>query len=204
MRINREIFDKHVKLFSPGKVIFEEGDPGEEMYVVIQGEVEIRKKTSADTAKTLAVLHTGDIFGEMALIENKKRSASAIATQPTRLLVLNEALFDKMIETNPDFAKKMIRILSERIRKANSIIENIMSTNKSNQLLEGLYQYAKENGISTFKGYRVNIETFADWASKHLGIEKKEILSMIQTFLKRGIVKYSAVGKEEILVEPRS
>ncbi len=204
MRINREVFEKHVKLFGPGKVIFEEGDSGEEMYVVIQGEVEIRKKTSADTSKTLAVLHTGDIFGEMALIEGKKRSATAIATQPTKLLALNDTLFENMIETNPDFAKKMIRILSERIRKANSIIENIMSTNRSNQLLDGLYQYTKENGVSTFKGYRVNIEGFAEWASKHLGIEKKEILNTMQVFLKRGIVKYSAVGKEEILVEPRN
>ncbi len=203
MKINRETFEKHLRLFSPGKVIFEEGEPGDVMYIIIQGEVEIRKKTAASTTKTLTVLHEGDIFGEMALIEKKSRSASAIATQPTKLLALNENLFEKMIETNPDFAKKMIKILSERIRKANQIIQNLITTNPYNQLLTGLYDYAKYNGTSTFKGFRVNIEKFAEWASEHLGIQKKEVISTVQTFLKRGIVKYSATGQEEILVEPR-
>ena len=49
MRVNKEVFAKHVKLFSPGKTIFEEGDKGNEMYVIIQGEVEIRKNTSSST-----------------------------------------------------------------------------------------------------------------------------------------------------------
>jgi len=203
MRVNKEIFAKHVKLLSQGKTIFEEGDQGSEMYIIIQGEVEIRKSTSSTTSKTLIVLHSGDIFGEMALIEKKSRSASAVATQPTKLLVLNEMLFDNMIEKNPDFAKKMIKILSERIRKANFIIQNIMATNRYNQLLDGLYEYAGEHGTSTFKGFRVNTESFADWASAHLGIPKKDVISTIDILLKRGIVNYSAVGKEEILVEPR-
>ena len=203
MRVNKEVFARHVKLFSPGKTIFEERDQGNEMYIIIQGEVEIRKTTSSATSKTLIVLHTGDIFGEMALIEKKSRSASAVATQPTKLLVLNEVLFDNMIEQNPDFAKKMIKILSERIRKANYIIQNIMATNRYNQLLDGLYQYTEEHGTSTFKGFRVNTESFAEWASIHLGIPKRDVVSTIDVLLKRGIVNYSAVGKEEILVEPR-
>ncbi len=203
MKVNKEIFAKHVRLFSPGKTIFEEGDPGNEMYVIIQGEVEIRKNTSSKTSKTLIVLHAGDVFGEMALIEKKSRSASAVAAKPTKLLVLNEHLFDNMIEQNPDFAKKMIKILSERIRKANLIIQNIMATNKYNQLLDGLYQYAKEHGTSTFKGFRVNTESFSEWASMHLGIPQKDVLFTIEILLKRGVVKYSAVGKEEILIEPR-
>ena len=204
MRVERNVYEKYLKSYIPGTVIFEEGDPGNEMYVIIQGEVEIRKRTSATTSKTLIVFHKGDIFGEMAIIEKKPRSASAIVTQHTKILVMNEYLLESTIETNPDFAKKMIRILSERLRRANSIIQSITVTDQQNQIMYGLFQYAKENGTSTFKGYRVNIEQFVKWAQDHLGFRDKDIQFTVQAFLKRGIVKPSAVGKEEIIVEPRN
>ena len=200
MKITKNIYQKYAKTFEPGQVIFKEGETGEEMFIIIQGEVEIRKRTSAKAFKTLIKFHEGDIFGEMALIENKPRSATAIALKPCRMLVMNEALLDKMLESNPDFAKKMIRILSERIRKANAIIENIASTNRQNQIYNGLKEYAQEKGISTFKGHRVKLSEFLEWARNRLGISEKEITQTIQDLLKRRIVAPSALGKEEIIV----
>jgi CRP-like cAMP-binding protein len=170
------------------------------MFIIIQGEVEIRKQTSAKAARTLITFHEGDIFGEMALVENKPRSASAIAVTPCRTLVMNEALLDKMLESNPDFAKKMIRILSERIRKANQIIQNIVSTNRQNQIFTGLKTFAQQKGSSTFKGHRVNMSEFLEWARNRLGIGEKEINQTVAELLKRKIVTPSAKGKGEIIV----
>ncbi|MBN2552964.1 MAG: cyclic nucleotide-binding domain-containing protein [Spirochaetales bacterium] len=200
MKITKNIYQKYVKSFEPGEVLFKEGERGDVMFIIIQGEVEIRKQTSSQTTKTLITFHEGDIFGEMALIEKKPRSATAIAVSPCRTLVMNEALLDSMIENNPDFAKKMIRILSERIRKANLTIQNIVSTNRQNQIFNGLKSFAQEKGISTFKGHRVKLADFIDWAGKHLGIEEKEIKRTVADLLKRKIIASSAVGKEEIIV----
>jgi CRP/FNR family cyclic AMP-dependent transcriptional regulator len=143
------------------------------------------------------------MFGEMAIIEKQPRSASAVAIQPTRVLVLNEKLYDSMIGANPDFARKMNRVLSERIRRADAIIQNIMTTNRQNQLWAGLVQYAREKGVTTFKGSRVSVAEFTGWAVQHLGMTDKDVQSMLAQFLKRGVVAYSARGKEEILIEPR-
>ena len=65
-----------------------------------------------------------------------------------------------MVGSNPDFARKMNRVLSERIRRADAIIQNIMTTNRQNQLWTGLMQYAREKGVATFKGSRVTIADF--------------------------------------------
>ena len=201
MKINKETYEKYLEVFDQGELIFNEGDSGDAMYVVIDGEVEIRKATSSSSTKTLISLHSGDIFGEMALIEQKSRSASAVAVKSTKALVLNQNLFESFIDTNPDFARKMIRVLSERLRKANSIIHNIMATNRYSQILNGLNFYAQNHGITTFKGARINIQEFTDWATTRLGIPEKEIQTTVQTLLKRNIVKSSALGKNEILVE---
>jgi CRP/FNR family cyclic AMP-dependent transcriptional regulator len=201
MKIEKNLYQKSVKSYEPGQVIFREGEPGGEMFIIIQGEVEIRKRTSMDTARTLITFKPGDIFGEMAIIENKPRSAMAVATKASRMLALNEAMFMAMIERNPDFAKKMIQVLSERLRKSNAIIQNLTITNRQNQILAGLRQYAGEKGIPTFKGHRVRVSEFLEWVKSHLGIEEKEASATIQEFQRRGVVGRSALGREEILVD---
>ena len=203
MKIDKSTFEQHVRFFDQGSQIFKENDEGTEMFIIIQGVVEIRKATGASSSKVLTILQKGDMFGEMSIIEKQPRSASAVAVQPTRVLVLNEKLYDSMIGTNPDFARKMNKVLSERIRRADAIIQNIMTTNRQNQLWTGLVQYAKEKGVATFKGSRVSITEFTLWAVAHLGISEKDVQSILSQLLKRGVVAYSARGKEEILIEPR-
>ena len=203
MKIDKSTFESHLRFLDEGAVVFRENDLGSEMYVIIQGEVEIRKATGPSSNKTLTVLRKGDLFGEMAIIEKKPRSATAVATQPSRLLVLNEKLYESMVATNPDFARKMNRLLSERVRKANAIIQSLMTTNRHNQLWVGLLQYAKERGVSTFKGSRVTVSDFIQWASEHLGMSEKDVQAILAHLIRRGIISYSARGEEEILVEPK-
>ena len=203
MKIDKLMFDKHVRFFDEGAVIFKEGEEGEEMFVIIQGAVEIRKATGASSSKTLSTLQKGDMFGEMAIIEKKPRSASAVAVLPTRLLALNEKLYETVLTANPDFARKMNKILSERIRRADAIIQNIMTTNRQNQLWAGLNQFAEERGVKTFKGSKVSLAKFTAWAVEHLGMAEKDVQTMMAQMIKRELVTFSAVSKDEILVMPR-
>ena len=203
MVIEKSTFEKHVRFFDQGAVIFREADQGSEMFIIIQGSVEIRKTTGSSSSKILTTLQKGDMFGEMAIIEKQPRSATAVAVLPTRALVLNEKLYDSMLQSNPDFARKMNRVLSERVRRADAIIQNILSTNRQNQLWTGLMQYAVERGVSTFKGSRVHVAEFTAWAVQHLGLSEKDVQSILAQLLKREVVTFSAKGKEEILVQPR-
>jgi CRP/FNR family cyclic AMP-dependent transcriptional regulator len=203
VKIEKGTFEKSVRFFDQGAVIFKENDEGNEMFIIIQGLVEIRKSTGPASSKILTTLQKGDMFGEMAIIEKQPRSATAVATQPTRVLVLNEKLYDTMIGTNPDFARKMNKVLSERIRRADAIIQNIMTTNRQNQLWSGLVQYAKEKGVATFKGSRVIITEFTHWAVQHLGMTDKDVQAILAQLLKREVIAFSARGKDEIIIEPR-
>jgi CRP/FNR family cyclic AMP-dependent transcriptional regulator len=203
MKIDKDTFENYVRFFEPGQTIFQENEPGSEMYIIIQGTVEIRKATGSSTSKTLATLAKGDLFGEMVLIDKMPRSATAVAVEPAKLLVLNEKLYDKMIGSNPDFARKMSRVLSERIRKSNAIIQNLLTTNRQNQLWVGLLEYSQERGVSTYKGSRVNVGEFTQWASEHLGMTEKDVEGILAFMLRKGFITQSAKGKDEILVTPK-
>jgi len=109
--------------YADGQTVFAEGDPGDSMYFIAKGCIHIEKRAQAAGAanKTLAVLEAGDYFGEMALLDQKPRSASAIAAGGARTLRLSKAAFDHMQDKN-SFAGMsvlfaMIRTSSERIRR---------------------------------------------------------------------------------------
>ena len=186
-------------------MIFHEGDEGAEMYVITQGRVEIRKATGPSSAKTLTTLQTGDLFGEMAIIDQQAAlgdRGGRRADQAAR--AERQALRPDARAPTPTSPGAMIRILSERIRHANAIIQSLMATNRQNQVWAGLVEYAKEHGVSTFKGSRVKIADFVEWAVEHLGMSEKDVEAILEVFLHRDIISYSARGKEEILVEPKT
>lgn len=111
------------KDYAEGETVFAEGDPGDSMYFIVRGRIRIEKRAQATGGvhKTLAVLEAGDYFGEMALLDQKPRSAAAVAAGAATVLRLSKAAFDQMqgessvAGTSVLFA--MIRTSSERIRR---------------------------------------------------------------------------------------
>jgi len=102
------------KVYHPGEVIFEEGDPGRALFVVVEGAVEITRAT-AQGAYILNTLGPGDAFGELALIDDFPRSGSARVTTPARLLILYKSDFDTLIDGNPRIALVVVRNLSRML-----------------------------------------------------------------------------------------
>ena len=200
MKVSRTVYDRHVRNYPAGEVIFREHASGKEMFVIIEGKVEISKSTTGGSSKTLIELSRGDIFGEMAVVEKKTRSATARAISQTSLLVMDEALFEKTLEGNSDFARKMIRVLSERLRRANNLLQNVLVSNRQNQVMEALVEYAGLFGEATFKGIRINIDGFLEWASGHIGIDEKGIRPVVDGMVKRKILERSALGTSEAIL----
>ena len=97
-----------------GETIFQEGDPGTEMYVVKEGEVDLFLR-----GKILKSLKKGDIFGEMAIIDNSPRSATARARTDCELMVINQERFLTLVHQNPNFALEVMKVLAERLRLTN-------------------------------------------------------------------------------------
>ncbi|MFQ6018654.1 MAG: cyclic nucleotide-binding domain-containing protein [Kiloniellaceae bacterium] len=107
--------------FSPGQVIFSEGDASDEAYVVRSGRVEILKESSAGPVR-LAVLGEGDVFGEMGLLEDRPRSASARASQAVVADAIGRAEFLRLLLHEPHEALGLLRALFERLRTMNQMV----------------------------------------------------------------------------------
>ena len=118
-------FKDYIVKLRGGDFIFKEGDAGTEMYIVQEGKVEILKEIQGES-KQLAVLEKGDFFGEMAILEDLPRTASARALTPVRLLMINGSTFDQMLRSNPEVAVRMMRKLSRRLRETDRMLREAL------------------------------------------------------------------------------
>jgi CRP/FNR family cyclic AMP-dependent transcriptional regulator len=107
--LTKVMFD--IRSFRAGQVIFQKGDVGFELFVIKQGEVELRVD-----GRVLRTLTTGNIFGEMALVDDSTRSATAIAVSDVQVVPISEKQFVELIRESPSFAIDVMRILAQRLR----------------------------------------------------------------------------------------
>ena len=141
-------------------MIFAESMPGQELYIIQKGNVKITKFVNGNEV-LLAVLKQGDIFGEMSLIENKPRSASAIAFEDSVLLAVNRDNFKRMVTTQPQIIARITTLFSERIWFIYKQLANTMIKNNLGRLYDALWiQLEKERVmIRSDQPYQFNFGT---------------------------------------------
>lgn len=103
-------------LLSRGDILFSEGDPGDRMYVLLDGEMEIRVN-----GEGIETVGKGGVLGEMALIDEAPRSASAVAISNARLAPVDAKRFMFMVQQTPFFAMQVMKVLASRLRRMNEI-----------------------------------------------------------------------------------
>ena len=108
-----------------GDIIFSEGDIGTDMYIIQSGTVELLKAIGGET-RVLSTLEKGDFFGEMSVLEDVPRTASARAKTDVELVRINGATFDAMLKSNTEIAVRMMRKLSRRLREVTAMLEEAL------------------------------------------------------------------------------
>jgi CRP/FNR family cyclic AMP-dependent transcriptional regulator len=124
--VRKHVFEQSVKKDS---VLFAEGMPGELLYIIMSGCVEIIKKTKDNEQIVLATLGVNDIVGEMSLIDSEPRSATVITSEDSVLLVIKKQSFNEILQSDPRTAAKILMVLlkvfSRRLRMTDKKIEEI-------------------------------------------------------------------------------
>jgi len=113
--LSRFATDENTRVFEPGEVIFQAYDMGSEMYIVVEGQVEL-----TIDSKALEVIGPGQPFGEMALIDQEPRVATATAKTRCKLIVIPEKRFLFMVQQAPEFALEIMKVMADRLRKMNA------------------------------------------------------------------------------------
>lgn len=127
-----------------GDFVFRQEESGNHLFVVLSGMVKIFFTSASRRRKTLAILQAGDFFGEMALLDGKVRSASAMALKPSKILVIHKNDFKRLLVKDSHLMFLVLRTLSERLRKADEQIRALIFKNVHGRVVKTLMDMAAD------------------------------------------------------------
>ncbi len=141
--LQRLVAELDVVNLNPGDILFREGDPGEHLYVVVNGDLEILMGPNTDDELILNVLHAGEYLGEMSLIQpGGLRTASARARGEVVLLSLSRDQFSDLLQRHPELSTAMVSVLSQRLDSTN--VSTFRDLTEKNRQLQRAYDELKD------------------------------------------------------------
>ncbi|MBN2626890.1 MAG: cyclic nucleotide-binding domain-containing protein [Spirochaetales bacterium] len=139
--------NEFIRSYPDNTMIFSEGEEGSELFIIQSGSVKITKIVNNNEV-LLATLKPGDIFGEMALLNNAPRSASAIAGGETKMMVVNKQNFETMVQKEPKMTTKMTTLLAERIWSLYKQLANALIKDPSAKMTDTLLIELEKNRVT--------------------------------------------------------
>lgn len=187
-RLSRRLVPRR---FSSSQIIFHRGDPGGLLYIISKGKVKITYSTPDGQEALLAIFGAGDFFGELALLDDSPRSATAVALESTETLTLHRDEFIRYISDNPDFALHVLHTLAQHIRRLNNQLSDIFFLDLPARLARQLLQLAEQHGRQTKDGILIELSLTQTDLAEMTGATRVSINKALGRFRRSQWVKVS-------------
>ena len=188
--------------FGVDQIIFHHGDPGGLLYIITVGKVKISHSTPDGQEALLAILGAGDFFGELALLDEFPRSATAEAMEQTEALTLHRDDFINHISQNPEFAYQVMRTLAKRIRHLNDQLSDVFFLDLNGRLARTLLNLAENHGRPISEGTLIDIALTQTDLAEMTGATRVSVNKTLGRFRKARWVRVR--GKHLILLDPNA
>jgi CRP/FNR family transcriptional regulator, cyclic AMP receptor protein len=177
--------------------IFAKGDPGSSMMAVLKGRVTINAPSSDGRQVVLTVMHEGDVFGEIALLDGRERTADAIAMSDCELLVVPRRSLLPLLERRPDLCIDLLIVLCERLRQTNEQVEDLAFLHLEARIAKVLIRLAEENGEGRSPTAPVRVTISQHALGELVGGSRESVNKHLQELKRSGII---ALEKGSIVI----
>ena len=160
------------KSYRRGEVIFHQDDPGSAMHIVKSGQVKIATTSPEGEEVIMAILKDSDFFGELSLLDDKPRSANAIAMEATQTLILRRDDFVDMLSRHPEMVGAVLASLAERLRRTDQLLEDAVFLDLPARLSKRLLELAQKHGVKTDKGLEIDLRLTQQDLAAALGVTR--------------------------------
>jgi CRP-like cAMP-binding protein len=187
-----------VKEYAEGAVIVSQDDLGDALFVLVSGRVKVVLYGDSGREIILSMFKTpGDFFGEMSLLDNQPRSATVIAAERSRLLVLSRSDFQAHIESHPRTALRVLTELSRRLRQADGVIGNLALLDVYGRLAGKLRELAAGEGEESEDGVVLRQRPTQAEIAAMIGTSRETVSRALSDLARRGLVVMS--GRKLVL-----
>ena len=180
-------------------VVFFENEEGDFFFTIVQGRIKVTILGDDGREIILSVLGPGDFFGEMALLDNEPRSATAIAVEDSELLSLHRTDFQGVIGDNPAISAALIKVLSTRLRRANHQISTLALLDVYGRVARVILDMAREEGRRLKDGRIAFRRATHQEIANRIGTTRETVTRMLKDLERQGMLH---IEGREIIVQP--
>ena len=179
------------RTYKSGDLVFSEGDPGNEFYLIHQGAVRCYKVIK-DKERTLQIMKKDDFFGEVAALTGTVRTATAVATQPTVLIAIPVPVMEKIIEHQPEVSIKLLKKMAVRLKASTDMVVILMEGDPQVRTILGIIRLLETEGMEREEGivFPFDMQEFAN----QIQVEPAQVGKVIEELTGKGIIETSAAG----------
>jgi CRP/FNR family cyclic AMP-dependent transcriptional regulator len=168
--------------FDSGASVFHQGDPGNALLVLVNGEIKITVPSPTGEDIILSVLRPGDAFGELALLDGLPRSAAAEATVESQILSLHRDDFDELLRTEPEIARSVLEALAGIIRRMNEKLADVAMLDVNGRMAKALLELADVHGHESPDGIIFDRVVSVEELAALTGLYRTEVARQISTY----------------------
>lgn len=172
-----------------GDTLFKEGDPGDRLYVVVEGKLKLGTSSGDGRENLLSILGPGDMFGELSLFDPGPRTATATAVTDTRLLALANDQVIGWVTRHPQVSLQLLGRLAQRLRRTNEVLADLVFADVPGRVAKALIDLGTRFGIQKDDGLHVNHDLTQEELAQLVGASRETVNKALADFAGRGWVR---------------
>jgi CRP/FNR family transcriptional regulator, cyclic AMP receptor protein len=174
------------------EALFHEGDPGDRVYVIIEGKVKLGRTSGDGRENLLAILGPGEMFGELSLFDPGPRNSTASAVSEATLVGLGSEDLGAWLTGRPDVARQLLRALSRRLRRTNEALADLVFSDVPGRVAKALLDLSERFGRPTEDGLRVAHDLTQEELAQLVGASRETVNKALADFASRGWLRLEA------------
>jgi CRP/FNR family transcriptional regulator len=175
-----------------GRTLFNEGDPGDRLYVVTEGKIKLGRTAPDGRENLLAVLGPGEMFGELSLFDPGPRTATATAVTDAAVLELGHNDLQPWLTGRPEVAAHLLGALAQRLRRTNEAMADLVFSDVPGRVAKALLDLARRFGVQSEDGLHVTHDLTQEELAQLVGASRETVNKALADFASRGFLRLEA------------
>jgi CRP-like cAMP-binding protein len=182
-----------------GTTLFNEGDPGDSLYIVLAGKVKLGRRSPDGRENLVAVMGPSDQFGELSLFDPGPRTATAAVVTDARLAILPKEALVAWVKDRPEIAMQLLRVLGRRLRRTNTMLADLIFVDVPGRVAKQLLQLAQRFGTLEGGQLRVTHDLTQEELAQLVGASRETVNKALADFASRGWLRLE--GKSVVILD---
>lgn len=176
------------KRLAARQVVFHQGEPGREMYIVLSGKLKVSVTSEEGKELSFFIFASGDVFGELALLDGERRSATVTAIGACELLVLHLDDFKALLREHEVIGPRLMAILAGRVRATTALYESSVFIEIPGRLAARLLQLAAEHGVDSGEGLLIDLKLSQYELGTLINASRESVNKQLRAWEEQGII----------------